>query len=80
MNKLEIAELVNQLASNIDEADQFMCHIPEILKHCDKKFLIDLGKKLATTIEENRELHRECQVDTNEEIDMLIRLIRKQRI
>ena len=78
MDKLEVAELVNQLSNNIDEAEQFSYYIPEILKHCDKKYLIKLGNDLADIIEQNKRLGKtHLQLDDDSELDGLIRLIRK---
>ncbi len=78
MNRMEVAELVNQLSNNIDEAEQFSHYIPEILKHCDKKFLIKLGNELADCIEQNQKLGAtHLQVDSDDELAGLIRVIRK---
>ena len=78
MDKFEVADLVAPLSNNVDEADQFLCHIPEILKHCDKKYLIKLGNELADTIEMNNKLGKnELCVDSDEQLKLMIRLIRK---
>ena len=78
MDRLEVAELVNQLSNNVDEAEQFSYYIPEILKHCDKKFLVKLGNDLADIIENNQKLGlSHLQVDSDSELEGLIKIIRK---
>lgn len=51
--RAEIAELVINLSENMDEAEQFTYHVPDIIRHCEKKFLISLLEELKESVESN---------------------------
>lgn len=54
-NKNELAEIAIRLYINVDEADQFADLIPELIRHCDKSFLLDLIDRLKDSVEYNLE-------------------------
>ena len=56
--RAEIAELVINLSENMDEAEQFSYHIPDIIRHCEKKFLISLLEDLTHSVRYN--IDNEC--------------------
>ena len=56
-SKNELAEIALRLYNNMDEAEQFSGHIPELIRHCDKAFLIDLIENLKVSVEYNLEYY-----------------------
>lgn len=57
-SKNELAEIALRLYKNVDEAEQFSDYIPELIRHCDKAFLIKLIKSLKSSVEDNLEYYR----------------------
>ena len=51
--RAEVAELVINLSENMDEAEQFTYHVPDIIRHCEKKFLITLLEDLSYSVRYN---------------------------
>ena len=56
-NKNELAEIALRLYNNVDEAEQFSSYIPELIRHCDKSFLLDLIDRLKDSVEYNLEYY-----------------------
>jgi hypothetical protein len=51
--RAEVAELVINLSENMDEAEQFIDYVPDIIRHCEKKFLISLLENMKESVEFN---------------------------
>lgn len=51
--RAEIAELVINLSENMDEAEQFIDYVSDIIRHCEKKFLISLLENMKESVEFN---------------------------
>ena len=51
--RAEIAELVINLSENMDEAEQFSYYVADIIRHCEKKFLISLLEDLTYSVRYN---------------------------
>ena len=51
--RAEIAELVIILCENMEDAEQFIDYVPDIIRHCEKKFLISLLGELKESVEFN---------------------------
>lgn len=81
MNKSELAEIVITLKRNVDEAEQFSDYIDDIIRHCDKSFLLYLIDSLAHSVEFNLETHtsfKENIVDNIDELRDLIAFVREK--
>lgn len=69
----KVAETVIALSNNMDEADQFLPLLPDIIRHCDKAYLLSIIPGMVEAIEENRELGREYLFSNTEtELDVLL--------
>ena len=76
--RAEIAELVINLSENMDEAEQFVYHVPDIIRHCEKKFLISLLGELKESVEAN--IRNGCDhllMHSEEEIEEMFKQVDK---
>ena len=77
-NRSEVAELVIKLSENLDEAEQFSFLIPEIIRHCEKKFLISILREISDSVKENIDNGNEhLLLHSNEEIEMMFKQVDK---
>ena len=76
--RAEIAELVINLSENMDEAEQFIDYVPDIIRHCEKKFLISLLGELKESVEAN--IRNGCDhllMHSEEEIEEMFKQVDK---
>lgn len=71
-DKREIAELAIRLYNNLDEAEQFSQRIPEMIRHLDEAFLLELLKGLKEAVEDNIENRHEVLIDDKKDLDIFI--------
>ena len=77
-NRSEVAELVIKLSENLDEAEQFSFLIPEIIRHCEKKFLISILEELSDSVKENIDNgNRHQLMHSDEELEMMFKQVDK---
>jgi peptide methionine sulfoxide reductase MsrA len=80
----EIAELVLTLKRNLDEAEQFEVYIDNLIRHCDKEYLLRLLYELCDPVEDNIEkfesgrIYESNIMDDPEELKQIIKEIRKE--
>jgi hypothetical protein len=80
----ELAELVIQLKRNLDEAEQFEVYINDLIRHCDKDYLLKLLLELCDSVEYNIEkfesgkIYESDIVDDPEELKQIIKEIREE--
>ena len=80
----ELAELAIRLKNNLDEAEQFECYINQLIKHCDKEYLLRLLYELCSPVEDNIEkfesgrIYESNIVDDPEELKRIIKEIREE--
>ena len=80
----EIAELVLTLKRNLDEAEQFEVYIDNLIRHCDKEYLLRLLYELCDPVEDNIEkfesgrIYESNIMDDPEELQRLIKEIREE--
>lgn len=80
----ELAELAIRLKRNLDEAEQFECYINQLIKHCDKDYLLRLLYELCSPVEDNIEkfesgrIYESNIVDDPEELKRIIKEIREE--
>lgn len=72
MKKAKLVEMILTLYNNVDEADQFSYYIPEIIRHCDSKYLLDLLSELAACVKDNMEARPGLLVDDKSSLLELI--------
>lgn len=81
IDKSELAEIAIQLKNNVDEAEQFSNYINDLIKHCDKDFLLHLIKCLADSVEFNLTTNgrfKENILDDITELKDLITFVREK--
>lgn len=81
MNKCELAEIAIKLKNNVDEAEQFSNYINDLIRHCDKDFLLYLIKCMVDSVEFNLTTNghfKENIFDDTTELKDLIRFIREE--
>jgi peptide methionine sulfoxide reductase MsrA len=80
----ELAELVIKLKRNLDEAEQFEVYIHDLIRHCDKEYLLRLLYELCDPVEDNIEkfesgrIYESNIVDDPEELKQIIKEIREE--
>ena len=80
----EIAELVLTLKRNLDEAEQFEVYIDNLIRHCDKEYLLRLLYELCGPVEDNIEkfesgrIYESNIMDNPEELKQIIKEIREE--
>ena len=80
----EIAELVLTLKRNLDEAEQFEVYIDNLIRHCDKEYLLRLLYELCDPVEDNIEKFESGRIydsnimDDPEELKRIIKEIREE--
>lgn len=80
----EIAELVLTLKRNLDEAEQFEVYINDLIRHCDKEYLLRLLYELCDPVEDNIEkfesgrIYESNIMDDPEELKQIIKEIREE--
>ena len=80
----EIAELVLTLKRNLDEAEQFEVYIDNLIRHCDKEYLLRLLYELCDPVEGNIEkfesgrIYESNIMDDPEELKRIIKEIREE--
>ena len=80
----ELAELVIRLKRNLDEAEQFECYINQLIRHCDKEYLLRLLYELCSPVEANIEkfesgrIYESNIVDDPKELKQIIKEIREE--
>ena len=80
----ELANLVIQLKRNLDEAEQFEVYIDNLIKHCDKEYLLRLLYELCDPVEDNIEKFESGRIyesnitDDPEELKQIIKEIREE--
>ena len=80
----EIAELVLTLKRNLDEAEQFEVYIDNLIRHCDKEYLLRLLYELCDPVEDNIEMFESGRIfesnimDDPEELKQIIKEIREE--
>lgn len=80
----EIAELVLTLKRNLDEAEQFEVYIDNLIRHCDKEYLLRLLYELCSPVEDNIEKFESGRIydsnimDDPEELKRIIKEIREE--
>ncbi len=74
----EVAELVINISENLDEAEQFIAYIPDIIRHCEKSFLISILGDLKESLESNIELNKtHLLVHSDAEIEQMLNQVDK---
>ena len=77
-NRSEVAELVIKLSENLDEAEQFSFLIPEIIRHCEKKFFFSFLEELSDSVKENIDNgNRHLLMHSDEELGMMFNQVDK---
>ena len=76
MNKSELVEIALKLKNNVDEAEQLSDHIDNLIKHCDKSFLLYFIECMADNVEYNLIGHRSARENVNDDPDELRDLIK----
>ena len=80
----EIAELVLTLKRNLDEAEQFEVYINDLIRHCDKEYLLRLLYELCDPVEDNIKMFDSGRIydsnimDDPEELKQIIKEIREE--
>ena len=80
----EIAELVLTLKRNLDEAEQFEVYIDNLIRHCDKEYLLRLLYELCDPVEDNIKkfesgrIYESNIMDDPEELKRIIKEIREE--
>lgn len=80
----EIAELVLTLKRNLDEAEQFEVYIDNLIRHCDKEYLLRLLYELCGPVEDNIEkfesgkIYESNIMDDPDELKQIIKEIREE--
>ena len=80
----EIAELVLTLKRNLDEAEQFEVYINNLIRHCDKEYLLRLLYELCDPVEANIEkfesgrIYESNIMDDPKELKRIIKEIREE--
>lgn len=73
----EIAKLVEYMYGNIDEAEQFSQHIPDIINGCKKSVLLNVLASLVDSVEYNLEHRQYFILDDEDEVRTNIEKARK---
>ena len=80
----ELAELVLTLKRNLDEAEQFEVYIDNLIRHCDKEYLLRLLYELCDPVEANIEkfesgrIYESNIMDDPKELKRIIKEIREE--
>ena len=80
----ELAELAIRLKHNLDEAEQFEVYIDNLIRHCDKDYLLRLLYELCDPVEDNIEkfesgrIYESNIMDDPEELKQIIKEIREE--
>lgn len=80
MTKAELVEIALKLRKNVDEAEQLSDYIDDLIRHCDKSFLIIFIESLISSVEYNIESgdRENVIVDDKDELIKLIEYTKKK--
>ena len=83
-SRKEIADIVLRLKNNLDESEQFENYVNELIRHCEKSYLLSIIPCLCESVEYNLELYnrgyieKSCICDCPDKLEEFIKEIREE--
>lgn len=76
-SRKELAEIAIILRNNLDEAEQFDFHVDELIRRCDRKYLLYMIEDMAESVRTNIEHGSHCVVEDMDILEPLLLEVEK---